>query len=393
MENQKNMYRWLVIILLFLNMFFGTIAAHCIPPLFSEIVKEIPLTKTQMGTVMGTFAVAALFFAPLGGGLSDKIGCRWVLGGAAIIMAAGGGIRYFAGSATAFIICMFFLGAGFAVFMALMPKVLSTWFLPKELATMNAICFASITFGAAIAQGTAVRFMSPAFNGWRGTTLVLAGICLVMALLWLFFYRDWQTVTDAQNKEENIASKFRKVLKIKDIRLIALYYGFVYGALMTILTLLPITLQEKGVIRAGELISIMLAASLIFKIVGGIVSDKVGKRKVFLVVCAIIFGLCMPGFIMFTGVPLIIALVIAGAAFGPMPPIVMTASVEIKQIGTLLAGTALGFITMIGTVGGFIGPLAVGMVMDASGSAWLGFIFMGVVGILAGLIVIPAKIK
>jgi cyanate permease len=389
MENQKTMYSWVVLILLFLNIFFCLMAVNCMPPLFSEIVKEIPLTKAQMGAVFGAVTLASLFFAPLGGGLSDKIGCRWVLGGGALMVAAGGGLRFFVGGAIELILCMFFIGAGFAVFLAIMPKALSTWFPPQELAKVNGICFSSIGFGGAIAMATAAGFLAPAFNGWRGTTVVLASISLAMGILWVLFYRDRQTVADDQSKKGNILANFKTVLRIKDIWLLALYYGFMMTALMAIIALLPITLEEKGVARSGQLVSILMGTSVIFNIVGGAVSDKVGKRKPFLIVCAIVFGICIPAYLVFTGVPLVLILIFAGAALGPTAPIVMTIPVEIEQIGSSLAGTALGFILMIGNTGSFFGPIIAGTLMDVSGSAWTGFIFMSAVAILAALIVVP----
>ena len=68
------------------------------PPLFSEIKQEIDLTMAQLGMVIGVIPLASLIFAPLGGGLSDKLGARWVFGAGAILVAVAGGLRYFAGS-------------------------------------------------------------------------------------------------------------------------------------------------------------------------------------------------------------------------------------------------------------------------------------------------------
>jgi len=48
MQNQKSTFRWLVLGLLFLNILLGIIGKDCIPPLFSEIEKQISLTKAQM---------------------------------------------------------------------------------------------------------------------------------------------------------------------------------------------------------------------------------------------------------------------------------------------------------------------------------------------------------
>jgi len=63
MEEQTYPFRWVVLALMFLSLFAATIAMQCMPPLFSEITEQIPLTKAQMGTIMGVITLASLFFA------------------------------------------------------------------------------------------------------------------------------------------------------------------------------------------------------------------------------------------------------------------------------------------------------------------------------------------
>jgi MFS family permease len=120
MEEQKSPYRWLVVTLLFLNLLFIIIAVNCIPPLFTEIVEQIPLTKTQMGTMMGVVTLASLFFAPIGGALADKIGCRWALGGSALIVVVAGGLRVYTQTSFELMALMFIFGIGAALF-SLLP--------------------------------------------------------------------------------------------------------------------------------------------------------------------------------------------------------------------------------------------------------------------------------
>ena len=134
MEDSKSGSRWIMLGLLCLNVFFAFVATQIVPPLFSEIKKEIDLTMAQLGMVIGVIPLASLIFAPLGGGLSDKLGARWVFAGGAILVAIAGWLRYFVDSVTTFTLCMFFIGAGIAIFTTLIPKVASTWFPPQELA-------------------------------------------------------------------------------------------------------------------------------------------------------------------------------------------------------------------------------------------------------------------
>lgn len=389
MENKKSSFRWVVLSLLFFVLFFSVLSMNCIPPLFSEIQQQIPLTKAQMGTVMGMLALASLFFAPIGGALTDKIGCRWSLGGAALLIAGAGACRTFVGSVGELFVCMFFLGAGMAVCGPSIPKALGTWFPPQELAKANGICFSSMGIGGAIAMATAASFMSPAFGGWRGTVVVLGGLCLAMGILWMILYRDKTEGYVQGSKEQNVIGNFKKVLKVKDIWIISIYYGLNMVGLVSIITLLPLTLEENGVTRSGEMVSIMMGTTVVFNILGGVISDKVGKRKPFLILCAVIMGLCIPTFVVFKGAPLVITLIVAGAALGTIAPVMMAIPVELKQIGTALTGTAVGVIFMIGNTGGFFGPVVSGKLMDMTKSPLTGFLFMGVALIISAFVVIP----
>jgi NNP family nitrate/nitrite transporter-like MFS transporter len=355
------------------------------------MAQEIPMTKAIMGTIMGMYTLAGLFFSLIAGALADKFGCRWVFGGGTIIASLGGGLRYFTGSPIEIMICMFFLGAGLTIFVALMPKILSTWFPPNELGTVNGICGASITIAAAVAMATATRFMSPTFNGWRGTAAVLGCLSIAMGILWMLLYRDKQKQPDEH--KEDIRSNFKTVSKIKDVWFFSLNYSFLLASVMILVSLLPVTLQERGINNAGELVAIFMAVTCLFKVVGGIASDKVGKRKIFLIFCGILLSFSIPPFLIFKGVPLIIALVAAGIAVGPAAPVLMTALVEMERIGPPLAGTAFGFINMIGTVGGFLGPVAAGLLIDQFGAPTVAFIFTAVLALIAGLVVVPSKVR
>ena len=391
MEETGHSFRWTVLILLFFSLFTATLAMQCMPPLFSQIAEEIPLTKAQMGTIMGVLTLASLFFAPVGGAICDKLGSRWALGVSALIVAAGSMVRYFASSATGLIVCMFIIGAGIAMYPPNLPKALGSWFAPGDLAKVNGICLAGMGIGGALAMATARSVMSPALGGWRGTVTFLGVLVLIVAVLWMIFYRDREAEGAVSGHRQNVFENFKKVLRVRDIWLIALYYGLNMVSLLAVITLLPLTLEERGMANAGELVGIMMGTTVVFNILGGILSDRVGRRKPFLLFCVLIFAFSATGFVTLTGAPLLAALVLAGAALGTIAPVLMSVPVEMEGIGTSLVGTAMGFIFMLGNTGGFVGPVVAGKLMDRAGSALPGFIFIAAALAAAALLIIPLR--
>lgn len=391
MKEQKSNFRWLVLVLLFLNNFMGFFSINSIPPLFMEIVEQIPLTKAEMGSIMGIIVLSSLFFAPLGGGISDRIGCRWAAGMGIIIAAIAGALRAYTESSIGLMTCMFFIGAGLSVFAPNMPKALGIWFPRSELAFVNGISTAGLGLGGAVGMATSASILSPAFGGWRETMLVIAGCLLSMGILWMLLYKDRKAEGSTEEKSQSVLKNFKKVFRVKDIWLLSIFYGLHMVGMMAVITFLPISLQERGVERAGELASIMMGMAVIFNILGGIISDKFGIRKPLLILGTIISGLCVFTFSVLSGIPIIIALVIAGAGIGTLVPILFTLPIEIKEIGPGLAATAVGLLLMVGNTGGFFGPLISGKLMDITGSYIASFIFMGAVLIVAAVFAIPIK--
>jgi MFS family permease len=184
---------------------------------------------------------------------------------------------------------------------------------------------------------------------------------------------------------------FKKVLKVKDLWLLSGFYGLNMVGMMALITFLPVSLEERGVEQAGELVAIMLGTTVIFNVLGGILSDKLGKRKPFLIISSVIFGLGILTLATLKGIPLVIALVITGAALGTIAPILMTIPVELEEIGPGLSATAFGLIFMVGNTGGAFGPILSGKLMDLANSHWAGFIFMAVALIMAAGFAVPLR--
>jgi cyanate permease len=304
-------------------------------------------------------------------------------------MASGVLLRATADSAFALTVCMFIYGAGIAVFGPNMPKALSMWFPKNQLAMANGIAMAGMGLGGAVGMGLAANVMSPLFGGWRSTMIWLGVFMVASAILWMLIFKE-RAVGEGARGGQNILANFKSVLKAKDIWLLAIFYGLNMVGLMLVITLLPISLTERGIERAGELVSIQLSMLVVGNIVGGFLSDKVGKRKPFLIVPALIIGICIMVFAEATGLPLIIALVLSGLAVGALAPVLMTIPAEIKEVGPALTATAVGLIFMVGNTGGSLGPILGGMLIDSYGYP-TGFFTMAAALIIAALCIIPLR--
>ena len=396
MSQENSYHKWVVLGVLFLILMLGFGGMSVIPSLYSEIDNDIGLTLTQLGATVAFFTLASPIFSPIGGVLTDKFGARRVMLVAALIVAAAGAARYFVTEPKYLIALMFVYGVGFACYGPVIPKALSAVFPAREFGKANGIVWSAIWVGSTLAFFLAVNVLSPLFGGWKMMMIGIGVLSAIAAIAWALIFRDpvaelaeADTGTGVSQEESGFAS-FRKVVRIGNIWWLSIYYAFCIGALLSILSLLPAVLGERGMEQPGMLTALLTGTLVASSILGGMLSDRFGRKPV-LVVSAIVFALSVPSLLIFEGAPLMICLVIAGAAAGPFLPVSTAMPVEMPGIGPLFAGTALGILFMIGNTGGFLGPLITGWLMDTTGSAWSGFMFVALLLLIAPLFLIRLR--
>ena len=344
-----------------------------------------------MGIIFGASPLMSFFLAFTAGAISDRFGSRWVVGGSLFIIAFAGGLRAVAGSAIELMIYSFIMGVGLAISGPNIPKVLGMWFPRDELGKANGIVMSAIPFGGALTIAIAADFMSPAFGGWKGVMVAVGCICLGIAVLWMFLYREKDAESVHGKSGQSILHNFKKVLKVRDVWLVAMFFGLFYAACGTITGLLPVILGERGVARPGMFVSIFMWVGIVATPLGGMASDKVGKRKPFLIIGAIVMAICFPLLIKMQGWALVVTMLVIGTSAAFIVPLKTTIPAEIEETGTKLAATTFGFMMMLGYAMGFLGPVVSGWLIDVTGSPLSAFILMAVVLLVAVGIVIPLK--
>lgn len=367
----------------------GAFSMSSMPPLFSEMSANIDMSRAQMGSLMGVAVLSALIFAPLGGMLADRIGARWTVGIGISVAGIAGSLRVVADTPYELMACMFGMGAGYNLVGPTLPKVLGQTFAPERLASVNGIVMASFGLGAAIGTALSASVLSPALGGWRPALLVPSLAFLSTGLLWVLIYRDPQQTEPAPLKTPSPFADMKQVLGVRNIRLLAAFL-FVQGlGFSPVLTFLPISLQERGIAGAGQLSAIVMGVGMVFNLIGGRLSDRIGRRKPLLLYGTVITGLCIMTFSELSGAALVVALALAGAGSGCLGPILFTLPVETPGIGSKLAATAAGLIIMFQSVTGFLAPILLGMMIDRTGSYATGFVFSGIAVLAASLFILP----
>ena len=383
MNNKGARLRWVYAALLFFCIVFMQMSFSCLPPLFSEISKDIPLSKSMMGIIFGMVPLAGVLFSLVGGAVSDKLGSRFSIGIAFLIISMGGGLRSLADGPFELVCLTFAVGAGLAFVPPNVAKVLGEQFPKHELGLANGIVLAASPIGIGIGLGTGSSVLSPLFGGWRGTLVFISALCLFVGLTWVFLYRGRQTSSDPEQMASRISINFREVFAVKDIWWLSVFIGCFFFTVGSLVSLLPIVLEERGIARAGQMAALLMAADVLGCPLGGVVSDRSGHRKRFLVFSAIVMGVCVPFFTIFNGTLLFVSIIVAGLAQGMVMPVMAATVIEIEAIGSKLAATAIGLILTVGGGMGAFGPIVSGKLIDMIGYPQPAFIVLTII-LIAG---------
>ena len=228
--------------------------------------------------------------------------------------------------------------------------------------------------------------------GWRQAYLLMGLAVLVVATLMAHLFRrdplsagqsaiGRQAATvSVMIDEEGVTSSAG--VRTRQFWFLCLSEFTLSFCIMTTLVHLVPHAQDGGVSvgRAGILVSVIGASSIIARLTMGSASDSMGSRRAF----SVCFGVLFLGLLWLQVATsmwmLVIYAVADGFARGGNYAVISPLVAEL--FGTRAHGALFGLATFVGTVGGALGPVLTGRIFDTTGSYEIAF------GLLAGLIAI-----
>ena len=387
---EKAAYRWPMLASLFLiNLVVNGFVIHVLPPVFPRIAVEMGLNYAQLGSIWGALALGMLLFSLIGGVAADRFGVKRVISVALICAAVLGGLRGLAVDFWTLWLCMLFIGVSYGFVIPNLTKGVAMWFGPSELGRANGL----LLMGVAIGSGLGLLVGAPlasALGGWQNMMFLGAGLSIILWVLWLIAAKERQPIgamAELMKARPKVLQGLRRVFTLKEMWLLCFIELFVIGRMAALMGLLPTFLVERGMsdAQAGVFASLTNWASLAGMFVGPWLSDRIGLRKVF-VWPFLLVNVAMIGLIpVLWGWPLYLVWILSGLVAGMALPLLRSIIMELKEIGPILAGSAIGGIFTFNRIGGFAIPWLMGLLMTGAGAA-TGFY------VVAGLGVIPAAL-
>ena len=247
---EANPYRWVILFLLWLLYASFGVTAATIPPLVDPIIKDLNMSFSQMGLILGAWQFVYIFTASPLGALVDRLGVRRSLGIGIIIVWVSLVLRGFAVDFYTLLFAVALFGVGGPIISIGAPKVVSLWFQGNQRNLAAGIYTTGPLSGMAIALATAAGVVMPLTGSWRGISLIYGAVLLVIIAAWWLFSRDAplpasESSQTSSDKESSLTVIY-KLLRLRNVQVVLVMAFATFLLNHGLSNWLPTLLQEGG---------------------------------------------------------------------------------------------------------------------------------------------------
>ena len=360
--------------------------------------KELDLTASEIGWVLGLFYWAYAPMQPVMGWCADRFGPARVLAGGFLLWSAATGLMGLASGLAALVALRLLMGTGEATFY---PSALSL--LSRNVpATQRARATATMQFGALIgpAAGALLGGWVMVRYGWRAMFLVMG----VASLAWLLFWRKWMRSAPGAAPLPGSAGDPSYALILRQRALWGGMIGTFCGnyAFYFVFSWLPLYLVNERGLSLAQMTPMTSAFYIVdgaSVLAAGWLLDRWVLRgaslnrayKTALAASSAGVGLCLMAASVVSGPAAAAAiLMLTGVLDGLNSP--SNPSVTQTFAGPRATGRWMGLQNAVGNVAGMTAPVVTGYLVEFSGNYTTALVVSGAVaicGLLGWLVVMP----
>ncbi len=348
-----------------------------------QIKRELGLNDSQFGLLVGTPILVGSLIRLALGIWTDQYGGRLVFTLTMVAAAAATWMLSWAYSYETFLLAALGVGIAGGSF-AVGITYVSKWY-PKEQQGTALGIFGMGNVGAAVTKFIA-PFIMVAY-GWQTVAKLWAVGLLVMAVIFLFTTKDDPALAERRRRNVKPEPFLSQLAPLKNLQVwrFSLYYFFVFGGFVALALWLPryyVGVYGLDITVAGMLGAAYSIPGSIFRVLGGVLSDKVGARRVMYwtfivgVVCTfllsypstqyVVQGIRGPiaftidmGLVPFTVIAFVLGFFMALGKAAVYKHIPVYYPNHVSSVG--------GVVGLIGGLGGWILPIAFGVMNDLTG--------------------------
>lgn len=410
----KNL-RWTIVLLLFLVYMINDLDRVALSLTVPMIEKDLMLNAEQFGMIFGSFFFGYALFNFIGGLATDKYGPTLVLGIAVGMWSLFCGLTAVATGFWSMLILRVLFGMAEGPICASANKAINGWFPKKQAATAMGFLSAGSPLGGAVA-GPIIGYLALAF-GWRPAFVIICSIGIVWMIVWFFVAADNPARSKRVSDEERALIEKLKEAQPGDepelaqashglgyylrqpIILVTAFAFFCYNyILFFFLSWFPAYLvQAHGLdIKSMSMTTVIpWIVGFVGLALGGWISDKIfnitGRlllsRKIVLVVALLAAALCVALAGTVEGVTSAVLLMSISIFFLYITGAIYWAIIQ-DVVHKSRVGGISGFIHLVGSVSGIIGPIVTGFIVQHTGKFDSAFVLAGVIAALGAFLVL-----
>ena len=378
--NSLNSYRWIILSIVWLLYAAFGLNMRSISPLVTPILSDLRMSHGEMGLILGSWQFVYIPFSIAAGIAMDRWGIRKTLFAGALIMAVSEGLRYFATGFMTLLPLVALFGIGGPLISIGAPKAVSLWFKGHDRGMAVGVYTTAPWIGGLFAfAGTNSLIMPLTGYSWRFTFAFYGVLTLLFAFIWWLLARDARQTDDPG--KNSVKSIFLKIIKVRNVRIVLI------AGLITLLIdhgfshWLPNMLEKSGISSesAGFIASVPLSVAIpsVFFLPRFVPRHLRGR---FL---ALLAFLASTGLVISTTASawLIAGLILYGVTGPTLLPILMLILMDDPEVGPATMGLAGGIFFAVAEIGGFSGPLLMGITVDATGNFLTGVLILASAGL------------
>ncbi len=364
--------------------FLATFNVHLLlfsySPVVADVTAELKLTNAEAGFVFSASILTLMLFRIVWGIIFDRRGFKVTITFAFVLVGTFGLLRGFASDYLTLLITQLLLGIGLSAVIPAIPRLVSGWFPSNRIGLATGVCLAGFPIGDFVALGLTPLLVS-ILGHWRYAFQFYGLWNLVFAVLWWIFACSKPSLGTAAPTVGNTRKTFSQLLRAKEVWILTGLYFCAGGCYDTLLVWLPTVVSSQGFDQlSGSVVALLLPAGFLASTVAvGLLSDRLGLRKPFVLVMAAISGPVL--FLAGTSIGLeaLVAVFLAGFCTVGVLTVVLAVPVEMPRLAPYLS-SVLGIVASVGNVGSFLLPILVGQLRDVSGTFLPSMLALGVVG-------------
>ncbi|PEW04854.1 MULTISPECIES: MFS transporter [Bacillus cereus group] len=372
-------YWWKVVLAFTLGTIFLNADRYILNPILGEIGLEYNLNNTQLGLVNSIFFFTYTIAQIPAGTLSDKFGRKIILVPGFILFGIFTGVSGIMAGFTGFLVARALTGLTQATYYG--PQfALSSEAIPNK---RRSIGSAIINSGAAL--GISLGFISSSTLvlewgiNWRMIFYIFSVLTILCGLFIGFVVKEGKRKKkDVSNPVIDVEADISMLSLLKNRNLLITFivlFCSIYG-FTVIMTWLPKYLQvERGFqgSEIGFISSLVPWAAIPGSLFVGYLSDKYGKKKIFVFTLVPIAAISLWATVYIQSIPLMIGALIIYGLFGKIaldPVLIATVS---ENVNPESYGRAFSLYNFIGMSSSIVAPFIAGYLADLTGSMAAGF--------------------